>query len=101
MQFHKTYLLIAVVCMHYGHAGAVMSVFSSLCSTFPLSAYYHGLFIHGSAENIRRFTIMDVAQLVVLAAVQFLIYDTERTVPDFYIGSLRLDDAGNGMLLRL
>lgn len=63
--------------------------------------YFGGLLLHGSAEDIRRVFILAISEFPVLTAVNLFVYAAEEAALDYYVGLLRFDHVGDGMLFRL
>lgn len=66
------------------------SSFFFIQNPFALT-YYSALYPCSEAEDVRRLTILAISELTVLSGMQFLLYVTECSETDSYIGSYHLD----------
>lgn len=60
-------------------------------------SYYSELYLRSGSDNIRRILSLPISEPAVLAGVQFVLYATERSAPDYFVGSLRFIRIGESM----
>lgn len=74
----------------------------SLLVTIPLVfSDYGGLFLRRGSDEVRQMIMLASSEFNDLASAQFLLYTEEGTVSDYFVGVLRFEHVGGGILLWL